>query len=122
MSEDIKRVLKPCPFCGGKPKLITRQCMEDCVDSYVECTRCDARTAGCEDAYGDPTYAANEWNTRAAPSASDEKDAKRLDWLMHNLGGKALFAIGVVTSGNCDRECIDAAISANAGKDKEEES
>jgi len=41
-------------------------------------------------------------------------DSLRLDWLMHNLGGYALNAIGVLTSGNCCREEIDAAMLAAA--------
>lgn len=62
----------------------------------------------------DKGWRVGELRDTAAPvDAQDAVDAKRLDWLMHNLGGYALKAIGVITSGNCDRACIDRAMQAS---------
>lgn len=57
--------LKPCPFCGGKAAVVSIQFCEDGVDTYVKCSGCDARSAGCEGAYSNPSYAVQEWNRRA---------------------------------------------------------
>ncbi|KWK75744.1 hypothetical protein [Burkholderia ubonensis] len=53
----------------------------------------------------------SEWRSRAEAA---EKDAARLDWVMHRLSGKALRDIGVIYSeGNpaATRAAIDAAIA-----------
>lgn len=49
--------------------------------------------------------------TRPAAESVKRDDAALLDWLMHNIGGNALRAIGVITSAGCDRSAIRAAMS-----------
>ena len=53
-------------------------------------------------------YAARE--AQATKDAEDAEDARRLDWLTFNIGGKALRDIGVIWSEHGDaRRAIDAA-------------
>lgn len=49
--------LKPCPFCGGKPKIYTFANEE----YYVKCDGCYART----DLYDSENCAKKAWNRRA---------------------------------------------------------
>lgn len=46
--DDIKRRLKPCPFCGGKPRMDQHGSNGDPIDddSYpvIECRRCGCGT------------------------------------------------------------------------------
>ena len=51
MSEE----LKPCPFCGGKAKLMIS------VEDWVLCTICKASS----DTTSDPKRAIEKWNKRA---------------------------------------------------------
>lgn len=56
--------LKPCPFCGGKAKLIYRKPF-----SAVQCTQCLSAANTCVDEYeeGDGRKKAIEaWNKRAS--------------------------------------------------------
>jgi len=50
-------------------------------------------------------------HSRPAAESDKSNDAALLDWLMHNIGGSALRAIGVITSAGCDRDAIRAAMS-----------
>lgn len=59
--------LLPCPFCGGKAKVVGHQCAEDACTAYVECTDCGAKTDYFEDAYTPRPEAIAAWNTRAIP-------------------------------------------------------
>src|SRR5688500_18468890 len=56
--------LLPCPFCGGRPKIVADRSGEDCMDTWVRCTECDASTGRFEGAYSEPEGAAGLWNGR----------------------------------------------------------
>lgn len=57
--------LKPCPFCGGKPKADCDRLEEDVMAAWVECTQCEASTCRFfEDAYAPHAQAADAWNRR----------------------------------------------------------
>ena len=43
-----------------------------------------------------------------------ESDARRLDWVMHHVNGKAWRELGVLYSSGCDRAAIDAAMTQAA--------
>lgn len=57
--------LKPCPFCGGKPKSRSARAAEDVMDAWVQCTSCDALGPVIEGAYAEHEAAARSWNQRA---------------------------------------------------------
>lgn len=52
--------LLPCPFCGGAPE-VRRNPQNPTFESWLECTRCKARTSS-DDSYNG---AVTEWNRRA---------------------------------------------------------
>ena len=56
--------LKPCPFCGGKAKLM------DAPDVWVECTSCGAQSRMC----AMPETALERWNVRVT-----EEELARLE-------------------------------------------
>lgn len=57
--------LKPCPFCGGKPKMHDQQVAEDCVETWIACTNCGVSTERIEGAYSERPTALLAWNRRA---------------------------------------------------------
>lgn len=60
----MSEMLKPCPFCGGKARLLTGRVAEDAEMANVECLHCLVRTDCFEDAYAPTADAAAAWNRR----------------------------------------------------------
>lgn len=104
MSEDV--TLKPCPFCGGTPTVIT----DDFYDGLISIECCQV---GCRANVQGETYDLNEkdkaiehWNTRAgederiaqAVAAERARIVERLEWVLRNKGGVMPFdtAINIV--------------------------
>lgn len=56
--------IKPCPFCGGEPKVRVNG-TPDCTDTWVECSRCFARTDAIESIAPMRASAIHAWNQRA---------------------------------------------------------
>lgn len=67
MSDNIE--LKPCPFCGGKPDLHSKDTPTGV--SYVECVECGVQMGG-----GDDAEVAEQWNNRQAVRR-EAKEPKR---------------------------------------------
>lgn len=59
------RELKPCPFCGGRARLVTAQVAEDSMCAYASCTKCGVQSEVFEDAYAPIYDAVAAWNHRA---------------------------------------------------------
>lgn len=60
--------LKPCPFCGGTPKLKSFRVAEDAEVAFICCSDCEAKTTEFEDAYAPFEDAITAWNTRKEPT------------------------------------------------------
>ena len=80
MNIEQKRVLLPCPFCGGKPRILEQ--MEESLWSHdivlwtiVQCDECEAQVGPtCE---GYEVEAVDIWNGRANLQSQDREDAER---------------------------------------------
>jgi Lar family restriction alleviation protein len=63
--------LKPCPFCGGKPKYQIVDSTEDTPNAggeYIECTKCGASTNLTFPAMDDvKKIVIEKWNRRVKP-------------------------------------------------------
>lgn len=104
--------LLPCPFCGSND---ISKSMGKTGDGkpwhYIECSNC----ASCAEV--------EFWNTRTSATSDaamlqDAKDSDMLEWLLHNLSGKALRDINVIPdSGGLEfgRKAIRAAIASQRG-------
>ena len=66
--------LKPCPFCGGKPKLMGEQFFNELVAEYgsalidITCSKCNLQLADHSDAhdyYVRAFIVSEKWNRRA---------------------------------------------------------
>lgn len=62
MTYEYEKELKPCPFCGGKAKMVVYTNYNDDNDYVVNCTRCDATVPIWHET---PEEAAQCWNRRA---------------------------------------------------------
>ena len=62
MSDKPKPILKLCPFCGGRAKVVSV-----CGDYAVECTECEASTkfVSCIDLRVAEKEAIKRWNRRS---------------------------------------------------------
>jgi Lar family restriction alleviation protein len=67
--------LKPCPFCGGKPHLVTHRTSEDSMGAYVYCKGCAAQSDHFEDHFAPAKDAIAAWNSRADVARADIKAA-----------------------------------------------
>ena len=56
MTDDKAKELKPCPFCGGEPKI-----MDMGFPHWIYCKKCGARVHGCTYDVKDSVEA---WNRR----------------------------------------------------------
>ena len=56
----VKKELRDCPFCGGKPEYEISDCGDNFSVYFVECTKCHARLKP----YDDEQTARKIWNTR----------------------------------------------------------
>ena len=65
--------LKPCPFCGGKAKLM------DAPDVWVECTSCGAQSRMC----AMPETALERWNVRVTEEEFARLENIALGTLIH---------------------------------------
>lgn len=64
--------LLPCPFCGGKAKLLDHRKYKDMDEILVECQECGATTEPSTGPYSDPDTAAARWNRRAPGGAMND--------------------------------------------------
>ena len=60
---DMRIMLRPCPFCGGKADLKEVREGEDSITYYVACTKCDT-VVGMHDAEPDSDRAMDKWQRR----------------------------------------------------------
>lgn len=73
MTNDPKATLKPCPFCGGNPTLVSENAFEDGTIWQIYCSNddCLVQPATTGSFFQDETL--SDWNTRAAaPMTEDE--------------------------------------------------
>lgn len=68
--------LKPCPFCGGEPKIVKERRYPNYESNGIDAWRVECRTFDCPIRYANYTYftrrykAIEAWNRRA----DDEED------------------------------------------------
>lgn len=71
MSEDV--TLKPCPFCGGEPTVLTDELYDGSFS--IECCQVGCRVDVQGETYdsGEEDKAIKHWNTRAGEHAAHER-------------------------------------------------
>lgn len=65
--EPQSKIIKPCPFCGGKPEIITKGMVSNTVGIIISCLDCEANItsiSNSEKYTSDKMMTINKWNRR----------------------------------------------------------
>lgn len=89
-----------CPFCGAEPRLVdpTYNGPADCWDTYIECSQCEARSAGVLREHGDD----EEWEINRAWTGWDQRAAepnrgiKPLEWDTDSEAGELTYFVTTI--------------------------
>lgn len=77
----MSELIKPCPFCGGKPTTIEMHMGR----GMVQCCKCGASTD--PDEAKTPEELIKAWNTRYERTCESSYCKETDEWQCHNCGG-----------------------------------
>lgn len=81
--------LKPCPFCGGNPTLVSENAFEDGTVWQIYCSNddCPVQPATTGSFFQDETL--SDWNTRAAAPMTEAEMEMELEVILQQYHGDA---------------------------------